>query len=172
MNRTIYLLFLLAVTMPAHADLQPPARTLQPITDPANVVNDRGTQLEIFPSKRATPQYAESGRMMTHRVTIESASTPIGPQHLGVVFNHAMQQQGYITGEIAFRLKAGHTASAMRRALYPGLKKITNSNVYIVVAHTPAEFMTVLKRLQARGDLELVEPTSTYGSTSTNPSSR
>jgi len=58
----------------------------------------------------------------------------------------------------------------IHQCLYPGLKKITNPEVYVVNARTPAEFMAVLKRLQARGDLEWVEPTVIYGSGKTGGS--
>jgi hypothetical protein len=132
------------------------------------VVEDRGSKLEVFPTKRATPVLDSSGRTVLHHITTTSATTPIGPQQLGVVFNHAMQQQGYITGEIAFKVKDGHAFSG-DSALYPGLKEITKPAVYVVNARTPAEFITVLKRLQARSDLEWVEPTVTYGTPNAVP---
>jgi len=162
MERVIFAVILALAGNVALADLRPPQRTLQPITDPTMVVMDRGSKLEIFPAERATPSLDSSGRTVIHHVTVASASTPIGPHQLGVVFNHAMQQQGYITGEIAFKVKDGHTFSGSP-ALYPGLKEITKPAVYVVNARTPAEFIKVLKRLQARSDLEWVEPTVIYG---------
>jgi hypothetical protein len=126
------------------------------------VVIDRGAKLEVLPSKRATQTADSSGVRVVHRVTASSTSAPIGPDQLGVVYNHAMQQQGYITGEIAFKVKNGHVFSGSS-ASYPRLKQLTKSAVYIVNARTPAEFIKVLKRLQARSDLEWVEPTVTYG---------
>lgn len=101
-----------------------------------------------------------------------NADSAIGPLQLGVVFNHAMQQQGYISGEIAFKMKAGQMPSGFPSSLYAGLKKITNPDVYVVNTRTPAEFVTVLKRLQARGDLEWVEPTIIYGAAKTSASIR
>ncbi len=86
----------------------------------------------------------------------------VGPGQLGVVFNHAMQQQGYITGEISFQVKGGRPFSG-NPSLYPGLKQITTPAVYVVNARTPAEFVRLVKRLQARADLDWVEPTVTYG---------
>ena len=48
-----------------------------------------------------------------------------------------MQVQGYITGEIAFKMTGGlEPTSDFDAALYPGLKKLTDPNVYIVVATT------------------------------------
>lgn len=166
MNRlTLTLAFALLATNTAVGDLHAPARTLQPVTDPSMVVVDRGSKLEIFPTKRASPVIDPATRAVIHHVTaVASSSTPIGPFQLGVVFNHALQQQGYITGEIAFKVKSGRGFSGSA-SLYPGLKLIVTPAVYVVYARTPAEFIAVLKRLQARSDLDWVEPTVTYGPT-------
>jgi hypothetical protein len=162
MNRFIISLILALVMGPVHAELHPPARILQPIADTSMVVTDRGAKLEIYPTQRATPQLDPSSRVVSHYVVRASAAAAIGPGQLGVVFNHAMQTQGYISGEIAFKVKGGgaFTGSA---SLYPGLKQITKPAVYVVNARTPTEFIKVLKRLQARTDLEWVEPTVIYG---------
>ncbi len=165
MDRLIFSLIMTLVTSTALADLRPPQRTLQPIVDPSMVVMDRGAKLEVLPTQRATASLDSSGRRVIHHVTIASASEPIGQHQLGVVFNPAMQARGYITGEIAFKMKAG-SAFVGNRALYPGLKLITTPAVYVVNARTPAEFIKVLKRLQGRTDLEWVEPTVMYGSES------
>jgi hypothetical protein len=170
MNRPILSLILTLVTSAAFADLRPLQRTLQPVIDPSMVAMDRGAKLEIFPTQRAVSQSDSNGREIVHHVVTASAASAISPQQLGVVFNHAMQQQGYISGEIAFKMKAGLKLSGFRSSLYPGLKKITNPEVYVVNTRTPAEFMGVLKRLQARGDLEWVEPTVIYGPSKTGGS--
>jgi len=162
MNRSILPLLLVLFTGTAVAELQPPARTLQAVRDPTMVIVDRGAKLEIYPTMRATPHLDTSGRIVHHQITRESASSAIGPRHLGVVFNHAMQQQGYISGEITFEVKDGRPFSGSS-ALYPGLKKITKPAVYVVTARTLDEFIQLLKRLQARSDLAWVEPTVTYG---------
>jgi len=123
---------------------------------------DLGAKLEVLPTKRATPHLDTSGRVVGQHVVRASATAPIGPGQLGVVFNHAMQQQGYITGEISFQVKGGRPFSG-NPSLYPGLKQITTPAVYVVNARTPAEFVRLVKRLQARADLDWVEPTVTYG---------
>lgn len=164
MNRCITSLICVLAVGPAWAALQAPARTLQPVTDASMVVMDRGAKLEVFPDKRAFPHADVTGRVTVHSVVAASASSMIGPAQLGVVFNHAMQEQGYITGEIAFKMKSGLELSGFSAALYPGLKKITNPEVYVVNARTPAEFIAVLKRLQARNDIAWCEPTVIYGS--------
>ncbi|MGH9641206.1 MAG: hypothetical protein ACRD3Q_02145 [Terriglobales bacterium] len=145
------------------ADMQLRPRALQPVTDSSMVVMDRGAKLEVFPTKRATVSPNGSLPGVVHHVTNASATAPIGPQQLGVVFNHAMQAQGYISGEIAFKVKAGQSFSGSP-SLYPGLKRIIAPAVYVANARTPAEFIAVLKRLQGRTDLEWVEPTVTYES--------
>lgn len=165
MERLIMFGVLALIAGAARADLVAPVRALAPITDPSMVVTDRGSQLEVFPTKRAVLQSDQSGRVAIRSVTATSVSAPIGAQQLGVVFNHAMQQRGYITGEISFKLKTGHSVASFTQALYPGLKKITDPNVYVVNARTPAEFIQVLNRLQSRADLAWVEPTVTYGLT-------
>ena len=168
MNRFIMALVISLAASTALADLRPPPRTLQPISDPAMVVMDRGAKLEVLPTKRATQTVDSTGVKVVHRVTAASASTPIGPSQLGVVYNHAMQAQGYITGEIAFQVKGGHPFTGPS-TLYPGLKQIKAHGVYVVNARTPGEFIKVLKRLQARSDMEWVEPTVEYGPAASGP---
>jgi hypothetical protein len=172
MNRLIASVILLLAMAESHAQLQPPARTIQSVANPANVIMDRGAKLEIFPTQRAVPQSDSVGREVIHRVMTASAESAIGPLQLGVVFNHAMQQQGYISGEIAFKMKAGLKLSGFSASSYPGLKKITSPEVYVVKTRTPAEFMAVLKRLQGRDDLEWVEPTVIYGPLANGTSTR
>jgi hypothetical protein len=168
MNRIIIALLLALAVRPACAELQAPTRTLQPVADAAMVVMDRGAKLEVLPNKRAMPQADVTSRVTIHRVVAASASSMIGPEQLGVVFNHARQEQGYISGEIAFQMKSGLKLPGLSSAMYPGLKKITNPEVYVVSARTPAEFIAVLKRLHARDDLAWVEPTVTYGPSQTS----
>lgn len=172
MNRYLMLLVLTLAVGPVCAELQPPPRTLQPVMDASMVVMDRGAKLEVLPNERAIPHADVTGRVTVHHVVAASAASMIGPTHLGVVFNHSMQQQGYITGEITLKLKAGHSAAALRSALFPGLKKITSPEVYVVNARTPAEFLKALRSLQARSDVEWVEPTVNYGPADTASSAR
>ena len=51
---------------------------------------------------------------------------------------------------------------------YPGLKKLTDPDVYVVVANTPGEFVALVQRLQARTDLRWVEPIIEYGEVAPN----
>lgn len=172
MNRIIIAMTLGILAFPAAAELAAPARTVAPIMDPTMVVMDRGAKLEVYPTRRVVTTTDSNGRMVANVVATAGVNTSIGAKNLGVVFNHAMQQQGYISGEIAFQMKPGVKLSGFSSALYPGLKKITAPEVYVVNARTPSEFIAVLKRLQARSDLEWVEPTVTYGSLNTNSAIR
>jgi hypothetical protein len=156
----------------AGAQLPPPVpRALPPVGDPSMVIDDRGAPLEVLPTQRATPVVSSSGSgHIAHQVTAVAASAPIGPQQLGVVFNHALQQQGYISGEITFKMKdALAPGSDFGAAQYPGLRKLLNPNIYVVVARTPAEFVQVVKRLQQRTDVEWVEPIVNYGRSGAPP---
>jgi hypothetical protein len=172
MDRLVISIVLVFMVCSAHAELTAPARTLAPITDPAMIVMDRGAKLEVFPTKRAVPATDRAGRQIAHQIVAAGAARPFGPKQLGVVFNHAMQQRGTISGEITFKMKPGKPVKALDRASYPGLQKITDPEVYVVNARTPAEFILLLERLQARPDLEWVEPTVMYGPTIDAPAQR
>jgi hypothetical protein len=114
-------------------------------------------------TSRATAAGTGAGSMKKFK-TLSTA--PIGPNQLGVVFNHSMQAEGYITGEIAFAVQDMRAIpSGFPASEYPGLSWLTAPNVFIVKARTPAEFMTVLGLLQGRSDLAWVEPTVLYGPT-------
>jgi len=155
------------------AQIQPKPRVIQKVVDSSMVIDYRGSKLEILPTVRATQHLSTSGKQVVHSVSRASESDPISPQQLGVVFNHSMQVQGYITGEIAFKMKGGLQATdSLDKASYPGLAKLTDPNVYLVVARTPSEFMELIKRLQGRHDIEWVEPIVMYGVLQSVPDAR
>jgi hypothetical protein len=156
------------VSYSAGAQLSVPERSFPEITDPSMVLVDRGASIEVFPSRRATLERNGQRRPTVQRFTIASPTTPMDSTNLGVVFNHTMQQQGYITGEIAFKMKAEHTADALDPTRYPDLQKVL-PDVYVVVATTPAQFVAIFKQLQKEIDVEWVEPTVTYGVNLNNP---
>ena len=162
-NRTVFGSLLCLLVLPAFAQLHPQAMQRRAVVDPANVLDDRGAKLEIYPARRALPKLNATTHTVVHQVVRANATDGIGPKHLGVVFNHAMQQQGYITGEIAFRMKAGQSPVGFSPALYPGLKKIVASGVYVANARTLSEFMAVVKRLQRNPTVDWVEPAVQYG---------
>jgi hypothetical protein len=146
------------------AQIKPTPRVMQSVTDESMVIEDRGSKLEVFPALRAVKAMSAPGKGETHSEFAEKKSAPINPRQLGVVFNHAMQARGYITGEIAFKMKNGLQATDwLDKSAYPGLAKLTGPNTYIVVARTPSEFVELTKQLQARTDMEWVEPIVIYG---------
>lgn len=168
----IFIMIVLASTA-CFAQIQPAQRAAQKVGNPSMVIDDRGSKLEVLPTMRAAQQLSTSGKRVVHSVFRASESEPIGPKQLGMVFNHAMQVQGYITGEIAFKMKDGLQATdRLDTASYPGLAKLTPPNIYLVVARTPAEFVELVKRLQGRPDMEWVEPMVTYGVQQPTPDSR
>jgi hypothetical protein len=169
----VFVIVLVLAGSSGFAQLQPMSRVIQKVADPSMVIDDRGSKLEVLPTLRAAQQLSTSGKQVVHSVFPASESEPIGPQKLGMVFNHAMQVQGYITGEIAFKMKDGLQATdRLDTASYPGLAKLTAPNVYLVIARTPSGFVELVKRLQGRPDMEWVEPMVTYGVMQPAPDAR
>ena len=154
---------LLGCAMPTDAQIVPYVRAKQAVVDSTMLFEDRGQQLEVYPALRATPAAVAGTPGVQHKLSVAGESAPIGPRYLGVVFNHALQTQGFLTGEIAFKPKGGGAPVGFDAASYPGLVKLTNPNTYVVVASSPAEFLAVFNRLKARGDLEWVEAIVIYG---------
>jgi hypothetical protein len=155
---------LLGCAMPIDAQIVPPARAKPAaVADPAMVFEDRGQSLELYPALRAAPAVAAGKPGVAHQLFKTGEAAPMGPSHLGVVFNHALQRQGYLTGEIAFKPRGDGVPADLDAASWPGLAKLTNPNIYIVVAATPKEFLQLFNRLKARGDLEWVEAVVIYG---------
>ena len=99
------------------------------------VIDDRGSQLEILETLRAVPEIQSDGRTV-YRVVTATTSSKIGPKQLGVAFNHTLQKQGFLTGEIAFKMKGDLHPIDFDPYDYPGLAKIINPNGYEVVAGT------------------------------------
>src|SRR5262249_54296755 len=87
---------------PSFAQLPAPSQSSQQVRDPAMVVVDRGQKLEMFATLRASPEVMSGGRVVAHRVNVARADAPFGPKALGVVYNHTLQVQGFLTGEVTF----------------------------------------------------------------------
>src|ERR1035438_10224037 len=90
MKCLIISLALFAMTS-AHAQLHSPERQLQSVADPANVLMDRGSKLEVLPTMRAVPKTDSTGQVTAHHLLQANAGNPIGPPQLAVVFNHSMR---------------------------------------------------------------------------------
>lgn len=158
-------LALLGCAMPIDAQIVPTPRAKPAaVADAAMVFEDRGQQMEIYPALRATPSLKPGGVGVRHQVASAAEGAPIGPRNLGVVFNHALQVRGYLTGEIAFKPKGDRLPADFDAvANWPGLAKVTNPNLYVVIAASPREFIPLFNRLKARDDLEWVEAVVIYG---------
>ena len=163
MKNALVILALACAAITCVAQIHPTPRVFQKVQDPATVINDRGSQLEVLANQRAIVTPAKTGGR-GYQISRQDASASLGPKQLGVVFNHAMQVQGYITGEIAFKFKRDQEPTGdFDTDTYPGFAKLTKPNVYVVVARSPREFIDLVKRLQRRNDLEWVEPIVQYG---------
>lgn len=147
----------------ARAQLPVAPRASQAVVDPAMVVEDRGQKLEIFPTVRASPEASSDGRAVVQRLSAAAVDTELGPRSLGVVYNHTIGAQGFVTGEITFQPRSDALPADMRPDAFPGLRKIVDPNVYEVAARTPSELVSLLSTLKARTDLEWVELFVHYG---------
>lgn len=157
-------LVLLGCSMPIDAQIVPPTRQKPAAAlDTTMVIHDRGQQLELLPALRAKPTVVSGKPGVQHELAPAADGAPLGPGSLGVVYNHALQTQGLLTGEIAFRPKGDGAPVGFDPASYPGLAKLTNPNTWIVVATSPKEFVALFNRLKARSDLEWVEAVVLYG---------
>ena len=156
---------------PARAQMPIAPRMVQPVVDPTMIVEDRGQKLEIFPTVRASPELASNGRTVLQRLSAADVATVLGPRSLGVVYNHTLGAQGFVTGEITFKPRGDALPADMTPDAHPGLVKVVNPNVYEVVARTPAELMSLLTALKARTDLEWVELFVHYGVTANSVAS-
>lgn len=153
---------LLGCAATTDAQIVPRARAAQAVVDPTLVFEDRGQKLEIYSRLRAAAVVTGGGAVQ-HKLSAAAEGAPLGPLSLGVVFNHALQVQGYLTGEITFKPRAEGLPADMDTASHPGLAKLTNPNIHVVVATSPREFVALLQRLKARADLEWVEAVVVYG---------
>lgn len=154
---------LMGCALPTDAQIVPATRTKPAaVADPAMVIQDRGQALEIYPTLRAAPNVKPGTPEVRHALSSATDSAPMGPRALGVIYNHALQVHGYLTGEIAFQPKGDAPPAGIDATSYPGLAKITQPNTYVVLASTPKEFIALFNRLKARSDLEWVEAIVVY----------
>lgn len=153
---------LLACTVPIDAQIVPSIQKPQAVANEALVFEDRGQRLEIYSGLRASAEKAAGTGAVQRRLSKAAEGAAMSPQSLGVLFNHALQTPGFLTGEIAFKPKGDGLPADISAAGYPGLVKITNPHVYVVVGSTPHEFLQLLRRLKSRSDLEWVEAVVIY----------
>ena len=144
--------------------------------NPTLTVNDRGSMLEVMPQLRARAAKVADGAVVTAKVgtlrdhiLINAEQTaPISPSQPGIVFNHTLKMYGLINGEISFKLKPGRSLNASDAAALPGLAPLVAPSLYVTVARSNTEFVELVRRLQAREEIEWVEPQVKYGTAAGN----
>jgi hypothetical protein len=87
MHRILPALLLTLFALSTLAGIHPIAGTPRTVSDPANVVDDRGAKLEIYLNQRATAQTRASTHQVVRRVVTARATDAIGAHQLGVVFS-------------------------------------------------------------------------------------
>jgi len=129
------------------------------VKDSAMVIQPGRARIEIFPTQRVEMMTDRAGtRVMTEKAAnagaILTADQPV------LIFNHAYQQFGYATGEIAFKFKGIKTLDSVKASV-PGAEAVGNQ-FYVVVVQTPEAILRVTNQLKARSDIDWVIPTVRY----------
>jgi hypothetical protein len=156
-------LSLSAVCLIANAQQAPPTLTVRAVGDRTNVFSQAGSDIEVFPTQRATPVPIAVGTLQVNAVHQEAAAAPFSSSSRGIIFNYATQQYGTTTGEIAFMMKPHSSVTDVHFGTAISPKKIMASGVYVVNATTPQSFLATLKQLQRNSAIAWVEPTIQYG---------
>lgn len=141
----------------AQGSIQTPAARSFAEPDGQWTVRHGQTDVELLPQLRIQlPGRTGDGDGASARqlqVRISAASdADIGAGQYGVVFNHAMQAYGAITGEVSFLLPQGSLAQAQAVADQVGLtqtRRLGNSNYYVARATSAQQLRDSL--LQMRG---------------------
>lgn len=163
LHRSVLLLGIVGLAVPAIAQLTPGARETPAIEDASRVIDIRGARVELFAERRVVLQESRSGAEVMRETAKALESAPLGQGVGMLVFNHAYQAYGYASGEIAFKFKAGRApGTEFDPAQYPGFKRLGTLAVYAVYARDPLEFLSLVRRLEGRGDLEWLVPTILY----------
>lgn len=160
MLRIILLFSAIGLNTACQAQLQLTPRAATQVADPKMVIDNQGAPVEILPTFRA--ETAAAGKAT--RMVASAPASKFSAANRGVVFNHAMQSYGVLTGEITFKMKGSLKAeeSSFSPPDYPGLAKLTNPNIYVVTASSPADYIALFNRLKARTDVEWVEAIVDY----------
>ena len=159
MKTTIMLTLIAIFAMEGAAQISPPIREVRAITDAKMVIESGWTKIEVFPAQRVGLTTNSSGiRVMTEQRT--ASSSRVLAREPVLVFNHAYQQFGYATGEIAFKFKGDKPLSTVK-SIVPGAEAV-GTQFYVVNVQTPAAILGVTNQLKARSDIDWVIPTVRY----------
>lgn len=119
--------------------------------DPAWTVQHSRSAVELVPTLRVNLQTAEPTRPSALQVRRANASDrDLGDASQAVVFNHAMQGYGALTGEISFRVAAGTDGAQL--AAVAGLRqaqRIGLSDYWVGRTDSPQALRDSLLRLRA-----------------------
>ena len=159
-------LFLVSAVCLAQAPI--PGAAKQQIADHTMLIEDRGSKVEVIASKRVVADKGRNGGKPAcggHDDQVREDRRP--------AFGRRVQSLDQCTGlHHRAHCVPDERRPAAERGLdpsdYPGLKKLTDPDVYVVVANTPGEFVALVQRLQARTDLRWVEPIIEYGEVAPN----
>ena len=161
--RAIFL-FLSILSAVAYAQVIPTPSSaskaaVRAVKDPAMVIQPGRARIEIFPTQRIEMMTDRAGtRVMAEKAAIAGARLTADQPVL--VFNHAYQQFGYATGEIAFKFKGDKSLSSVK-SFVPSAEAVGNQ-FYVVNVQTPAAILSVTNQLKARSDIDWVIPTVKY----------
>lgn len=161
MNRILIATLISLASVAAVAQLQAPKRIPMAVKNPDMVMETRGAKIEIYPERRVSIIKSTAGQTAMREVTDGGAAATISARAPALVFNHAYQQYGYATGEIAFKFKA-FAPTDVSAAVGSTARKVGTLDMYVVNAKTPAELVSLTEKLQTRADIQWVVPTVTY----------
>jgi|GEM_PF-4456590 len=131
-----------------------------PVMNEANVLNLRGMKFELYPERRVVSTVFNGSKIKV-QLNTHSSSDGFDVSSQGVIFNHAYQKFGSISGEIAFSMIDGSLVSSKLSSLN-GFKKLGTLNLYAVYARSPAEFKNYIELLSADKGVNFIEPTVDY----------
>lgn len=144
---------LLLVPALSAAQLMPrPPREL-PAADPSWSLQQHSSQLELLPALRTRLSAPDpQGRVRPQQLRAAAADeASIGDGQYGLVFNHAMQSYGALSGEIAFRVRPGQSAEALAQlAGLDALQSLGQGGRHVARVRSPQALRDSLQRLRAQ----------------------
>lgn len=152
-HRILSLLVLVPALSALAQPIEPPRRVLiAPEAQSEWTILRSASPIELLPELRIRVAPPTGGqRVQKLDIKRSSAQEPsINLGQYGVVFNHAMQAYGALTGEVSFR--ADGPAAADVAAQAAGLKNLVrmgSSDYYVGHAHSPEQLRDALQRLRA-----------------------
>lgn len=161
MKQILLTAFCSLASIATFAQIPLPNRVPMAIKNPEMVMETRGAKIEIYPERRVSITKSSAGQTSMREITDGGAAAQISARAPALVFNHAYQQYGYATGEIAFKFKATAPTN-VSAAVGVTARKVGTLDIYVVNAKTSTELVALTEKLQARSDIQWVVPTVRY----------